>query len=654
MPSKIIQQIESKLQKTENPVQKVDLLNELAMEWRIYDMAKAFELAHQAQQIADLENYTEGKAYAAINLGLFFIKTGKFDKATDYSASALDLFEECADKKGIAAATCNLGLIHLRKGDHELAFKYFAESMRTSRLIDDKQSEARALGYMGYIYDHFGDHESALTTYTQLLNYSLELGNLYDEARVYNALALLYESKEDYDKSQEFITKSLKLHKEIGDKRGLMIAYNLDGRTKLCLHHLDAAETSLRHALEMSKSINDRFTTAFNHLDLGKVYNGQKKYSQADIHLNKALSLAEAISSKEIIYQSCQQLSVLYEAKGNYHKAYEYYRRYHEVAEQVKSAEIKGKITIQQANHQRQLAEKETELERIRNTELKQALKDLKNAQGQLIQAEKMASVGQLTAGIAHEINNPINFVSANISPLKTDVEELLEILEKFIESARSSPESAQFEEAENLLETYDYEFLVAEIKQLLKGIEEGAHRTAEIVKGLRNFSRMDEDELKLADINEGIESTLLILQNKLKHHVTVEKQFQSVPKITCYPGKLNQVFMNIINNAVDAIIDSPNGKAGKGKITISTGYDNKHLTISISDNGKGIPPEAMQRIFEPFFTTKEVGKGTGLGLSISYGIIKDHNGAIEVYSKPGKGSQFIISLPANTDFITE
>lgn len=264
----------------------------------------------------------------------------------------------------------------------------------------------------------------------------------------------------------------------------------------------------------------------------------------------------------------------------------------------------------------------------------------LRKAQQQLVQSEKMASLGQLTAGIAHEINNPINFVSSNVNPLRRDLEDLFTLLAEYEATIERQHLQQEFTAARKLKDELDFNFLKQEVNSLLDGIREGAHRTSEIVKGLRNFTRLDEDERKPANVNQCLESTLLMLKHQLKNRVEVIKDFGALPDIMCFPGKLNQVFTNILSNASQAI-------SGAGKIFIKTSFDGEIVTISIKDTGKGMTPEIKQRIFEPFFTTKDVGEGTGLGLSITYGIIEEHDGNIEVYSEPGKGSEFVITLPA-------
>ena len=274
-----------------------------------------------------------------------------------------------------------------------------------------------------------------------------------------------------------------------------------------------------------------------------------------------------------------------------------------------------------------------------KNNESNKLLTELKETQTQLVQSEKMASLGQLTAGVAHEINNPINFVSANIKPLKEDLNDILECIGQYEKVIEENKLENYFSELEKFKKNKDIIFSMQEIQELLKGIEEGASRTTEIVKGLRNFSRLDQNIIKKANMNEGIESTLTLLHSVYKDRIEIEKDLGEIQEVECLPGQINQVLMNILSNAIQAIHD-------KGEIFIKTWEEEPMVKISIKDTGSGMSEVTKQKIFDPFFTTKEVGKGTGLGLSISYGIIEKHKGKIEVNSEPGKGTEFIISVP--------
>ncbi len=275
----------------------------------------------------------------------------------------------------------------------------------------------------------------------------------------------------------------------------------------------------------------------------------------------------------------------------------------------------------------------------IQKNELGYTLENLRLTQDQLIQSEKLASLGQLTAGIAHELNNPVNFISGNVKPLKRDIDDIFKILGKYEFIINENHMDGKFHEIESLKKNLDYHLLTEEIKRLLEGIAEGAHRSSEIVKGLRSFSRLDDDKFKFADLHEGLDSTLILLYNKTKGKINIHKDYGELPEIECLPSKMNQVFMNILTNSIQAI-------DGKGDIYIETISSGIGVKICIRDTGSGMTPDVKKHIFEPFYTTKEVGSGTGLGLAISYGIIEQHKGNIDVISEPGKGTEFIISLP--------
>jgi two-component system NtrC family sensor kinase len=288
-----------------------------------------------------------------------------------------------------------------------------------------------------------------------------------------------------------------------------------------------------------------------------------------------------------------------------------------------------------------------TEELRDANTTLTGTLRDLKDAQSQLVDAEKMASLGQLTAGIAHEINNPINFVKSNIRPLQLDIHDLQEVIRRYesVGPHNGDDISAQIAEIESFKKEIDLNYINEEIQSLIKGIEDGAVRTAEIVKELRTFSRLDESELKQVDVHEGIDSTLVLLRNYMPKNIRVERKYADLPLIECFPGKLNQVFMNLLNNAIFAIKDKKSATDEFIRITTQRlGKD--EISISIADTGTGMTPEVKARIFEPFFTTKDVGEGTGLGLSIVFSIIEKHGGHISVESLFQNGTIFTLTLP--------
>lgn len=265
---------------------------------------------------------------------------------------------------------------------------------------------------------------------------------------------------------------------------------------------------------------------------------------------------------------------------------------------------------------------------------LEKANNKIQKAQGQLIQSTKLASLGELVAGIAHELNNPIGFIYSNMEHLKDYSQSLISLVEEAQVGGDLSKEN---------LEKIDFDYIKKDFPKLVKSCEEGAIRAKEIVIGLRNFSRTDDEFREGFDVNEGIESTLKLLKGAIDSKVTVKTHLQLVPSLYCNGNQIKQVFMNIINNGLQAL-------SGEGTLTIQSGLSSgkDFIEIRIADDGQGMPDHVKDKIFDPFFTTKEIGQGTGLGLSISYGIVQSHHGELQVKSELGKGSEFLIRLPVN------
>ena len=277
---------------------------------------------------------------------------------------------------------------------------------------------------------------------------------------------------------------------------------------------------------------------------------------------------------------------------------------------------------------------------RQRTEELEKAIAELKSTQQQMVQQEKMAMVGQLTAGLAHEINNPIGFIASNIGSLGKYCEKLLAFVEAQQEALLSGqPDQLQAELLGEQRRQLKIDYIVKDLPEMILETQDGVERIKSIVRDLKCFSRADDSEQKLADINQCLESTLNVAKNELKYKAKVRREYGELPQVLCCPQQLGQVFMNLLVNAAHAI-DT------QGEITVRSWSDEGRIFVAISDTGCGIPEQQRTRIFEPFFTTKEAGKGTGLGLSISNEIVRNHGGEIKVESEPGKGSTFTVSIP--------
>ena len=289
-----------------------------------------------------------------------------------------------------------------------------------------------------------------------------------------------------------------------------------------------------------------------------------------------------------------------------------------------------------------------------KSQELQHTLQALQRSQTQMMQSEKMSSLGQLVAGIAHEINNPVNFIHGNLSHANQYIQDLMNLVDLYQKTYPHPPASI-----ENITHAMEYDFLREDLPKLMDSMKAGTHRIRDIVQSLRSFSRLDESAVKSVNIHDGIDSALVILQNRMnvglkQREIKVIQQYGELPHVHCFAGQLNQVFMNLLTNAIDALEeirsthDSASSEPSRPPtIEISTETQGHHVSIQIKDNGIGIPPDVQPNIFNPFFTTKPVGKGTGMGLSISYQIITEqHGGELSVYSEVDQGTTFLIRIP--------
>ncbi|MEA5577207.1 ATP-binding protein [Anabaena sp. UHCC 0451] len=365
------------------------------------------------------------------------------------------------------------------------------------------------------------------------------------------------------------------------------------------------------------------FTTKLITHPLQTVTNTARKITE-----ESNFQLRANVSSNDEVGTLATSLNRLVEWVGDYTQQLEFIRQTLEQRVEERTQEL------QQA--QRTLEQRVKE----RTQELQLALQDLKDTQAQLIQTEKMSSLGEMVAGIAHEINNPVNFIYGNIQCAENYLQDLISLLNLY---QQQYPDNNGI--IDDKIDEIDLEFLTEDLSKLLFSMKVGSQRIRGIVLSLRNFSRLDEAEMKDVDIHEGIDNTLLILNHRLNQEIQVIKKYSDLPLIDCYAAQLNQVFMNIISNAIDALREAK--KPGNQEIVIETiPVDDKYIKVRIEDNGTGILPEIINKLFDPFFTTKPVGKGTGLGLSICYQIIEKHQGKIEVNSTVGEGTEFVIILP--------
>lgn len=366
-----------------------------------------------------------------------------------------------------------------------------------------------------------------------------------------------------------------------------------------------------------------------------------KKFASGDLHARAEVFAKDEVGKLTLTFNDMADSIV---------------KNFHLEAQAEEQKRLNGQLNQEIAERKRaESALKESEAQlKEKNRILEQTLQELRSTQAQIIQSEKMSSLGQLVAGVAHEINNPVNFIHGNLNCMEEYAKDLLNLVALY-QQHYPHPDGEIQTEAQNI----DLEFIQEDLPKMLDSMSLGTKRIRQIVLSLRNFSRMDESEFKTVNIHEGIDSTLLILQHRLKNqskalNIQIIKNYGNLPLVECYAGQLNQVFMNILANAIDAIEDFNTQRTDQeiwenpGQITIITSLmSSQWVEISIADNGIGMAEDVQDRIFDPFFTTKPVGKGTGMGMPISYKIITDkHLGQLECVSLPGKGTEFIMQIP--------
>ena len=626
------------------------ILNYLGVIQRnVGDHATALEYFFNAQRVAEEHRNNTQLAYSFNNIGDIYNLEDNSQQAVEYELKALKIFEELGDSGGVSYACHQIARAYTNLDEYANAIDYDTRAMKIREFLGNRIGVAYSYISIGETYLKMGEHTESLNRLLKSSEIFKELGDQFGLAASYYSLGMYYRMAGDSQNAVKYLTESLNLGREMKSPIRVRNAAQE-------LSEIKAEQNRFKEAYQMYILYKETYDSLYQEENLVKI---TQLVMQHEFDRRELLQLAEIARQKQfrnyvIVLFGLVVILVIVILNRYYIKRksnIDLQRKNKEIESQKKKLEnlfvslrIKNDELCQQneeiVTQKDHLAMLNHELEN-QKYELNNTLNDLTQAQTHLVQSEKMASLGQLTAGVAHELNNPINFISSSIKPLQRNVEDLLGLLNRYDSVIEKSNLSGEFGEVEEVKESLDMAYLIKETQNLFKGIVEGSSRSMQIVKDLRTFSRMDENEFKKVDIHDGINSTLLLLHHKMQNRISLHKNYGKIPHVECLPGKLNQVFMNILTNSILAIED-------KGEIAIETSIMGDKVKISIKDNGKGMPPEVREHIFEPFFTTRTVGEGTGLGLSISYSIIEEHNGVIEVYSEPDEGTEFIIILPFN------
>jgi len=685
----------------ESSENKIDDLNKEAWEVRVSDSNRAHLLSGEAVKLAGETGYTKGEAEGLRTLGFTYIRLskhnearklldesfklfqtlndlrgqsdiyeyygiiersfGNYKKSLEFLFKALEIRQQTKYRDGESLSYYHLGVTYRYIGNLEQALEYFLKSLTIAREINYWIAESYSLNNIGSIYFELNDNANALEYYNQSLAIRKESGDKWGEAGCLDNIGYIYFKTGEYNKAKEFCEKSFTISNSVGDKKGEANALFHLAEINHSNKNSDEAIASAAKALELRRQMKDKKGQSEVNIFLAELHESDLK--DCLNFLTNALELAEELKALDLLYKIHHALYKVFKQLNKNAEALVHLELSNAFEKEIHSSAINQKILNLEITHHVETSKKEAEIFRLRNIELvnlyeeikkqkeeieaqkknlEETLAELKATQAQLIQSEKMASLGELTAGIAHEIQNPLNFVN-NFSDVNAElIDELT--------GERQKAKSVRNEEVENEI--------LNDIQQNLEKILHHGKRADAIVKSMLQHSRVSTGKKEPTDINALCDEYL-----RLSYHGTraKDKSFnaiiktgfdENIGKINVVPQDIGRVLLNLFNNAFYAVNEKRKNPVGletyEPTILVKTKEINDKIEIKVSDNGIGIPQKVIDKIFQPFFTTKPTGQGTGLGLSLSYDIIKAHGGEIKVETKEGEGAEFIIQLPIN------
>ncbi len=653
---------------TEDTV-RVNLLNKIAWSLISNDSEKMWSYAEQASVLAEKLNFIKGIAIAYDYMGHVRMRQGDYPKALEYYQKSLKERKEIGNKSGIAASLSHIGSIFRRQSNYSKALEYYQKSLKIDKEIGDKKGISSTSNNIGIVYYRLGNYPMALEHYQKSLKLNEETGNVLGTAISNNNIGDIYLNQRKYNLALEYYQKSLKSKEEIGDKMGVANSLNNIGLVFINHDNYPKALEYHQRSLKIKKEIGDKDGICESYKNMGALFIKLRDYTKALEYTLKSLEVAEELETLDKIKELRKQLADIYEATQNFKLAYKSHVLYKQLNDSIFNEESIKKITgleyqyeFDKEKQAMQLAQEkkdalmEAEIKRERliqysalgglvlvlllainlyrlyrikiranqqlfdknkiieegNEKLRNTLLELKTTQSSLVQSAKMASLGVLSAGVAHEINNPLNFIKGGALGLAKSLKNLN-------------------------LKNED------RINKFINAINEGVDRVTSFVTSLSRFSQNDNNMEEECDFHDILENCLVLLQSNLKEKIIVKKNFTKDQVIrNGNSGQLHQALFNILTNAAQAIPET-------GEIEISTNLDanSDSISITIADTGEGIDSTILDKIMDPLFTTRNPGEGMGLGLSIAFKNIEDHGGDIKVRSEVGEGTKFTITLVA-------
>jgi signal transduction histidine kinase len=626
----------------EETPERVDILNKLSERLWIESPERAREVCEEAYELAQRLSYTRGVAYSLGLMGYTYYAVSDHDAALRRFLNALNYAEQAEDHEVQAQTLAGLAAVELSLGNYEQALEYSFRSLRLIRQIGNADMEAWCLNGIGGGYHEMGDYERALEFHKMSLDLFKSGAETLNpertavgEARALNGIGTVYQSTGDLEKAGEYHTQSLELFRENHNKIGEARALNDLGNICTELREFDKALDYHQWALSIREELGNKQAQSTSLINLGRLFVRRKEPESAFDVLHRALTIAMEIRAKPRVYQANLALSEAYTILEDYSNALDHYKIYQEVKEEVSGDQSSARIKNLQVSFEVEASEREAEIARLKNVELREKndqlerlIKELRETQSELVQSKKMAALGSLVAGLVHELNTPLGVITSAADVASRATRKIHEIVDES-DFAKEIGDDPRFRRSTDALEETNRITLT------------GSERIKRIVDGLKSFARLDEAPFQTVDLREGIETTLALLEHELHGRVEIITALDEIPPIGCYPSELNQVFMNLIANAAEAI-------EGKGTITIRSFFQDGRVNVRIEDTGVGIPEDQMQGLFDPTFSAKGRRVKAGMGLFTCYNIVRKHHGDINVRSEVGTGSTFTVVLPTD------
>ncbi len=622
-----IKELEKKLADApEGSKQQAETMPELAWEIWAFDLPKAERLSHDALALAEKNGYGRAAALARRNIGLLFGSSMDLTESMRQLNLAMIWFVENDDRKGQGDVNLGLGFRYWGFGDFKMGLEHANRALALYEEVGELEGSGWALTALGGFYHDWKDETQSRQYYERAIEVFEKTGNQAGMSRALNGIGTVFFLQGRYEEARECQERSLEAASAPGNELTATKTLNDIGLILQAQEKYDEALAYHQKSLDVRKRMGYTIGEATCLLDIGNVYVQQRKYDEARQSLDRALMIAQDLGSKPKICRAHELLSYLYRDLGQSDVALVHFENFYRIREEIYHEDTDTRFKNMQDVYQLEAAERDAEIYRLKNVELKETLNQLQNAQAQLLQSGKMAALGKLVAGITHEVNTPVGAIKSAADVNRRAVERLERyIIENGGQNGR------------------DLSRLVEALRANVDISINGASRIDTILKSLKSFSRLDESDFQKADIHEGIDSTLTLIGTEFAEGVEIARDFGDVPACYQYPGELNQVFMNLLLNAAHAT------KEG-GKISLRTWHADGYVHIAISDTGKGIPEDKLKDLFEPGFTTRNARVRMRTGLYASYNIIQKHHGDIHVDSRLNEGTTFTITFPDNLE----